>query len=139
MKEMKRPPKCCKPDCFNCPYVDCRYDGMDAEDYSETNNRDYELYKDDTGRCLHRPEDKLYKSARQVAYRRANPEYLRQYYINHRGRILAKRKSEYETDKNTATCKRWREKNKDKKRAYDRKRYLRRKETANGTEREKAI
>ena len=31
----KKPPKCCVPNCFNCPYVECRYSGMEIEDYLE--------------------------------------------------------------------------------------------------------
>ena len=29
----KKPPKCCYPDCFNCPYADCRYDRLESEDF----------------------------------------------------------------------------------------------------------
>lgn len=32
----KKPKKCCCPDCFNCPYEDCKWDGMSAEDYLDT-------------------------------------------------------------------------------------------------------
>ena len=29
----KKPPKCCYPDCFNCPYADCRYDRLESDDF----------------------------------------------------------------------------------------------------------
>ena len=29
----KKPPKCSYPDCFNCPYADCRYDRLESEDF----------------------------------------------------------------------------------------------------------
>lgn len=33
MQGNKKPSKCCKPDCFHCPYPDCIYNGMEIEDY----------------------------------------------------------------------------------------------------------
>lgn len=31
----KKPPKCCHPNCEQCPYADCQYDAMQAEDYQD--------------------------------------------------------------------------------------------------------
>lgn len=36
MQGNKKPSKCCKPDCFHCPYPDCIYDGMEIEDYVDS-------------------------------------------------------------------------------------------------------
>lgn len=134
MKMMKKPKKCCKPDCFNCPYSDCRYDGMDTDDFTETNKLDYLIYEESTGRKYHKGTDKEYRTKRQEAYNRENrkprdqKEYLKKYYQENRERILENRKETYSTKKNTVKCRRWRNKNKEKKREYDRKRYLERKE-----------
>lgn len=131
---MKRPPKCCKPDCFNCPYTDCRYEGIDTDDYTETNRRDYELYEDSTGRKYHKGTDKDYRIARQMAYdrehrkQRDKKEYLKEYYQKHKEEIKERMKQNYDTSKNTKRCKKWRQKNKEKKKQYDKERYLRRKE-----------
>lgn len=133
-KAKKRPPKCCKPDCFNCPYVDCRYDELETDDYTESNQRDYELYKESTGRNYHKGTDKDYRNKRQNAYNKENPRkrdqssYLKQYYQEHREDILRKMKENYDTEKNTKNCRRWRKKNLEKRRKYDHERYLRRKE-----------
>lgn len=133
-KANKRPPKCCKPDCFNCPYADCRYDKLDTEDYTESNKRDYELYEDSTGRKYHKGTDKDFRIARQTAYNRENPRkrdritYNQSYYESHREDILKKLKDNYNTEENTKKCRKYRKKNREKMREYDHKRYLRRKE-----------
>ena len=130
----KKPKNCCHPDCFNCPYVDCRYDGLETSDYTETNKRDYDLYEDSTGRKYHKGTDSKYRNERQQAYHRENPRkrdqslYLKQYYLDHRDEILKKKKENYDTKKNTKKCRKWRKKNIEKKREYDRQRYLSRKE-----------
>ena len=129
-----KPPKCCSPDCFNCPYTDCRYDKLDTEDYTESNKRDYELYEESAGRKYHKGTDKDFRIARQIAYDRENPKkrdqssYFQSYYQLHRDEILKKMKENYNTAENTKRCRKWRKKNIEKKREYDRKRYLRRKE-----------
>lgn len=133
MKTNKRPLKCCKPNCFQCPYTDCRYDGMDTVDFTESNNRDYELYECSTGRKYHKGEDAVYRVERQKAYNRENPvkrdlaEYNKKYYEKHRAEILLNAKSKYSTEKNTRRCREWRKRNIEHKREYDRQRYLRRK------------
>lgn len=129
-----KPKRCCHPDCFNCPYKDCRYDGMETVDYTETNQRDYDLYEDSTGRKYHKGNDSDYRIARQQAYNRENPkprdrkEYLKQYYKDHKQEILEKQKEKYDTAENTRKCRKWRIKNINKRREYDHQRYLRRKE-----------
>lgn len=132
----KKPLNCCKPNCFQCPYPDCLYDGMDTEDFSETNNRDYELYEESTGRKYHKGTDSSYRIERQKAYNRENTvkrdltEYNRKYYKEHKEEILLNAKQKYDTRKNTKKCSAWRKKNVEHKREYDRQRYLRRKENA---------
>lgn len=130
----KKPDKCCKPNCFECPYKDCRYDGIDTVDFSETNNRDYELYEESTGRKYRKGPDPTYRMERQKAYNRENPvkrdvtEYNRKYYQTHKESILLSAKSKYSTEKNTSRCRAWRKKNMKHKREYDKQRYLRKKE-----------
>lgn len=133
-RKKKKPPKCCSPDCFNCPYADCRYDELDTNDYTESNQRDYFIYEDSTGRKYHKGTDNDYRADRNKAYHRENPtnrdqkEYMKKYYQEHKDEILGRRKENYSTKKNTKNCRRWRKKNIEKKREYDRQRYLRRKE-----------
>lgn len=130
----KKPDKCCKPNCFECPYKDCRYDGIDTVDFSETNNRDYELYEESTGRKYHKGSDMVYRIERQKAYNRENPikrdlaDYNKKYYQEHKEELLSSAKEKYDTKKNTKKCKAWRKRNIEHKREYDRKRYLRKKE-----------
>lgn len=140
----QKPRNCTYPDCFNCPYKDCRYDRLEIEDFTETNNRDYFLYEDSTGRKLHKSSDKAYRNARQIAYdRRRNKyrdrhEYNKQYYVEHGEEIKEKKRSKYETKRNTRECKKWRKahseyekerqrqyylKNREKKLAYAKQRY----------------
>ena len=40
---MNKPKKCCYPDCFNCIYVDCRYDGIEKADIIMQDKFDKEL------------------------------------------------------------------------------------------------
>jgi len=109
----KKPPKCVHPDCFNCPYVDCRYDALEASDYTETNNRDYEHYESYRGEKLHRNAGKEYRNARQTAATRGNRpyvdrhEYNKTYYKIYREEILAKNKASYDTEENTRKCQKY--------------------------------
>lgn len=132
---MKQKPKnCTHPDCFNCPYEDCRYDRLEVEDFTETNNRDYFLYEDSIGRKLHRPTDKAYRNARQIAYdRKRNKyrdqhEYNQKYYTEHGEEIKEKNRSEYDTKKNTRKCRKWRKEHIKHERERQREYYLRNRE-----------
>lgn len=95
---VKKPPKCCYPNCFNCPYVDCRYDRLEAEDFTETNNRDYFLYENSTGNKLHQKSDSAYRNARDVAYQRKKKRYIdrheynQKYYKEHAEEIKTQKK-----------------------------------------------
>lgn len=125
----KKPPKCCHPNCFECPYAECRYDRLETEDYTESNNRDYFLHEDSTGRKLHKPSDKEYRNARHTAYQRRNRKYVdrheynKQYYAQHGEEIKAKRRESYNTEENTKRCRRYYKKHKADKKAYDKARY----------------
>ena len=126
----KRPPKCCHPNCFECPYTDCRYDRLEAEDYTETNNRDYFLYEDSTGQKLHKPTDKEYQNKRHTAYQRKNRKYVdrhdynQKYYLKHGEEIKAKKRTNYDTKTNTIKCRKYRKKNLEKRKSYERDYYL---------------
>lgn len=41
-----KPPKCCHPDCENCPYVDCKWDGYSSHDDEVTKSLEKELELD---------------------------------------------------------------------------------------------
>lgn len=118
---------------------------MDTSDYTETNERDYELYEDSTGMKYHKGTDKAYMHARQTAYHRENPserdrsEYMREYYLAHREEIIERSKSNYDTKKNTIRCRKYRRKKAEKKREYDRQRYLKRKEIGEFAKGTKAV
>ena len=100
MASSRKPPKCCKPDCFHCPYADCRHGVAEPKDYSQY----YEEHRE------------------QILAKR------KLYYKKHRNEIIARQKANYDTEENTLKCRNWREKNLEKRRAYERERYLRRKE-----------
>lgn len=126
----KKPLKCCHPDCFKCPYVDCRYDRLEIEDFTETNNRDYFLYEDSTGRKLHKPMDKEYVRARNLAYQRRNRKYIdrheynQKYYQEHGDEIKERMHSEYDTKKNTIKCRKYSRTHKEQRKEYYRQYYL---------------
>lgn len=130
----KKPPKCCYPNCFECPYADCRYDRLEAEDFTETNNRDYFLYEDSTGRKLHKGTDKEYRNARQAAYQRKNRKYVdrheynQQYYKEHGEEIKERMQSEYDTKKNTVKCRKYTRKHREQRKEYYRQYYLKNRE-----------
>lgn len=129
LEEMKKPKLCCYPNCFECPYSDCRYSRLEAEDYTETNQRDYFLYEDSTGRKYHKGTDKEYRDARQVAYRRNKrtyhdrSDYSRKYYQDHADEIKSHMRENYDTRKNTKKCRKYAKKNPEKRREYYRQYY----------------
>lgn len=130
----KRPPKCCYPNCFECPYVDCRYDRLEAEDYTETNNRDYFLHENSTGYKLHKPTDKEYKAKRHIAYQRKNRKYVNQheynqlYYKENADKIKEKKKANYDRKTNTIKCRKYRKRHKEERKQYDKEYYEKNKE-----------
>ncbi len=130
----KKPPKCCHPNCFECPYADCRYDRLETEDFTETNNRDYFLYEDSMGRKLHKETDKEYKNARQTAYKRKNRKYVdkheynQRYYEKHGEEIKERKRSEYDTKKNTIKCRKYARKHQEQRKEYYRQYYLKNRE-----------
>lgn len=134
-----KPKKCCYPNCFDCPYADCRYDRLEYDDFKETNQRDYEMHKAYTGEFLHREKDSTYRNKASSALQRrkretgkvksvTRTEYNKMYYELHREEILEKSKLNYKTKKNTIRCRKWRKKNKEKKSSYDKERYENNKE-----------
>lgn len=130
----KKPPKCCHPNCQQCPYVDCRYCRLEVEDFTETNNRDYFLYEDSTGRKYHKGTDKEYRNARNTAYQRRNRKYVdrheynQKYYQEHGEEIKARMCAEYNTEENTKKCRKYAKKHKEQRKEYYRQYYLRNKE-----------
>lgn len=109
----KKPPRCCYPDCFNCPYADCRNDQLEAEDYSESNTRDYEHYEAWNDEKLHRNAGKDYHIGRQTAAKRGvrpyvdRHDYNQSYYNRRREEILDKIKVNYDTNINTERCRKY--------------------------------
>lgn len=132
--KIKKPPKCCHPNCFECPYVDCRYGRLEVEDYTETNNRDYFLYEDSTGIKYCKGTDKEYRNARQTAYQRRNRKYVdrheynQKYYEEHSEEIKERMRSEYNTEENTKKCRKYAKSHKEQRKEYYRQYYLRNRE-----------
>lgn len=129
-----KPPKCCHPNCFDCPYTDCRYDRLEVEDYTETNDRDYSFYEDSTGRKLHKGADKEYRTARQTAYQRRNRKYVdrheynQRYYKKKGDEIKERKRSEYDTKENTKKCRKYVKAHKKERKEYYRQYYLKNRE-----------
>lgn len=121
----KRLPKCVHPDCEHCPYKDCRWDTLTTADYTETNNRDYFLYRDSTGRALHKGSDPEYQYQRQLAYQREHRkpvdrhEYNQKYYAKHGEEIRQRQHDNYDTKENTKKCRKYRKKHLAKRKAYE--------------------
>lgn len=130
----KKPPKCCHPNCFDCPYADCRYDRLEVEDFTETNNRDYFLYEDSTGRKYRKGADKEYRNARNTAYKRRNGKYIdrheynQRYYQEHKEEIKERIHSKYNTEENTKKCRKYAKAHKEQRKEYYRQYYLRNRE-----------
>lgn len=131
---MKKPPKCCHPNCFECPYADCRYDRLEVEDFTETNDRDYLFYEESTGSKLHKGTDKEYRIARQSAYQRRNRKYVdkheynQRYYEKKGDEIKESKRSKYDTKENTNNCRKYVEAHKRERKEYYRQYYLRNRE-----------
>lgn len=130
----QKPKNCTYPDCFNCPYKDCRYDRLEVEDFTETNNRDYFIHEDSIGKKLHQPSDKSYRNARQTAYaRRKNKyrdrhEYNQKYYEEHGEEIKERKRLKYDTKTNTKECRKYRRKHADYEKERQRQYYLQNRE-----------
>lgn len=93
----KKPPKCCVPNCFNCPYVECRYSGMEIEDYLEG--------------------DEIEEFVNPISAKDArNKEYQRRYREKHREEIRQRNKKYY--DENSGKCikksNQWKKENRDR-------------------------
>lgn len=133
MKNIK-PLKCCYPNCFECTYSDCIYDRMEVEDYTESNKRDYEFYEQETGHKLHNKTDEEYRKKRQVAYQRRNRryvdrrEYNKKYYKENGDDIKEKAKENYDTEKNTIKCRKYRNSHLKERKEYDKQYYQKNKE-----------
>lgn len=124
-----KPKKCCYPDCFNCPYVDCRWDCASPSQYayihSEAGKAAQERYnKSEKGK----ERDKRRQKRRIESGK--NAEMCRKYYARNREKILDAKK-----------CKRNEKLRilKEKRREYDRQRYLKRKEAKQSAERKEAV
>ena len=92
-----RPPVCNR-DCFRCVHPDCILDGMNAEEYRESRERNKELCEKT------RQEKKI--AAKQKAYYEANREEIaakqKAYREANREELAAKRKARREQRKTTA-------------------------------------
>ena len=105
------------------------YDRLEVEDYTETNNRDYFLHEDSTGKKLHQRTSKEYRNARQTAYnrrkgiKRDRTEYNNKYYKEHREEILKRAKENYDTKTNTTKCRKYRKNNLEKRKQYEKQYY----------------
>lgn len=86
----KKPPKCCYPDCFSCPYVECRYDRLESDDFEPDQMEDV-------------PESVLKARARARKYanshREENRERSRKWYAENK-------------ERDNERSKRWRQENK---------------------------
>lgn len=139
----KKPLKCCHPDCLHCPYKDCRYDRLEAIDYSESNNRDYDHHEAWTGKKLHVHADKIYQTKRQTAYMRNHRKYYdrhnynQRYYSEHKEEICQKQRAEYNTKKNTRKCKEYRKNHRAERQAYEKSYYEKHKEEIKARARER--
>ncbi len=92
----------CEKNCFECPFEDCIYDGVDAEDCRELS-------------CIER------EFIKPVALEDGEKEaYHKTYYKANREKILARNKAYREANKETIRIKKkiYREKNRDKRQAY---------------------
>lgn len=110
------------------------YDRLEVEDYTESNQRDYELYECETGCRLHKCSDKDYRNGRQNAYNRKNAKprdrtgYNREYYQKNKEKIKEKNRERYNKEKNTEKCRKYAKKHSDKLKEYQRNYYQEHKE-----------
>ena len=99
-----RPKNCCYPDCFHCPYVDCRWNGDPAiwkYNHSDAGKlRDKKYMKSEKGKEAQKRYDQSEKgkerSKRKAKKRNKsgkNAEACRRYYAKHREEILRKKKN----------------------------------------------
>ena len=80
----------CDKDCFNCPYEECIFDGVDAEDYAELAKIERELL---TPKSLKEKRRAAAKRAYYESHREELAAKNRAYYESHREELAAKKKS----------------------------------------------
>lgn len=106
-----KPEKCCYPNCFDCTYKDCCYDGSEYRDVIRQNQFDRELEAVDPSIRKRRARQSKYaKSDKGIArYKR--------YIQSDKGKEMLKRKQKrsIESGKNAECCRRYYQKMKAKK------------------------
>lgn len=106
-KTKNKPLKCCHPNCFECPYDDCKYDRLETQDYDSSKCLDLEI--------LGRNKNYIQANIQDIRCRRNSVvrgnrkyydrhEYNKKYYSEHKEEIKEYVKSKYNTKDNTEKC-----------------------------------
>lgn len=102
-----KPKKCCYPNCFDCPYVDCINDKVTDEERKQQNNIDKLIEKEKI------KEERKKKGKELVMYdynhSDKGKERLQRYYKSDKGKAKAKRSQQKRiaNGKNAEACKRY--------------------------------
>lgn len=94
----KRPNKCCHPNCFECPYLDCQWDGFDIDDL-----RTFEEYPVDYKTQMARDRANRYAAKNREKIRKASLDW---YYAHHEEQKARSRKWASENKDRIAAAKR---------------------------------
>ncbi len=103
----------CNKDCLRCPYPDCIYDGLDADDILEQDRRDAELLPGHADREKRRQKYLRYYDAhreeileRNKRWRREHQDYVQAYRETNRERINARQRAYYREQKQKKNARR---------------------------------
>lgn len=92
-----KPSLCCHPNCFACPYEDCKYERLEAIDYDISrkidldNSENHKLHRDDA--AIKGKHNAKKRGTRKYVDRH---EYNKLYYEAHKEQIKASRKARYQ-------------------------------------------
>lgn len=145
----KKPLKCCYPNCFECPYVDCRYDGLEYSETLQQDRFDRELeivepevlkrrkyqsvyFRTEKGKQARREAQKRYSQSekgkeRQKRYQQTErfKDAQKRYLQSDKGKECERRKTQkkIKSGKNAEHCRRYREEHKEELREKAKQRY----------------
>lgn len=155
MADKSKPELCTLPDCFSCPYEDCRYEQMTLDDYVEIRLREKSISANTGRKCqdIREYKRRYYLDNREEIKLRAKKYYTdhlqqersrmrkyyethieemrerdRKYYEEHRDEILERKRQRSRTEDFREKRRKYREENRERINAARRERYARKKQ-----------
>ena len=98
---IKKPENCCHPNCFECPYDDCIWDGLDALDFDfdddEEVSREVKMARVRCNRYTEKHREERRKKSRQYYYEHKEQmnENSRKWHRENRQRVAAMKRKRW--------------------------------------------